>query len=146
MRVLIRRVIAVGLVVAAYGAAAPLPAETIDWKPITNAVLKVDERPARVWELYVTEKRKHVVLLQLGARFLKLDLEAQDVTEVAESALERRGGALRWKEGQQQTKLESEDWTQKHAGRARIIRLRLVKEGRRIELQLPVAPDLRKFY
>ena len=42
--------------------------------------------------------------------------------------------------------LASDEWTDKHAGRARIIRLRLSAEGRRLDVQLPATPDLRKFY
>lgn len=125
------------------------PPATEDWKPIENGVLKIDDRPVKTWEIYLTGNDKHLVLLQLGARFLLLNTEAQEVTELAPEILERRGQVLRWtpgKDPQKQTVLPSEEWSQKHAGRARIIRLRLTKEGRRIEVQLPVTPDLRKFY
>lgn len=142
--------------------AAPVPApaasETIIWKPVTNAVLKIDERPVKIWEIYLTEKRKHWALIQLGARFLLLDADAKEIFELAPQGLERRGSELRWQSdlqaptalpspqnGQRQL-LASEDWTDKHAGRARIIRLRLSAEGRRLEVQLPATPDLRKFY
>ncbi len=121
-------------------------AEVIEWKPVVNAVLKVDDRPAKIWDLYVTGKRKHLALVQLGARFLMLDLEAQQISELAEPSLTRKGANLHWREGDQQTLLPSEDWSQKTAGRAKIVRLLITREGRRLEVQLPIAPDLRKFY
>lgn len=129
--------------------ALPVPGETLDWKPIGNGVLKIDERPVKIWEIYVTSGDKRLVLLQLGARFLLINTEQLEVTELAPEVLERRRDGLRYtprKSPEKETLLPSEDWSQKHAGRARIIRLRLSKEGRRIELQLPVTPDLRKFY
>jgi hypothetical protein len=38
------------------------------------------------------------------------------------------------------------DWWMRDAGRARIIRVRLKEEGRVLEVQLPLRPDLRIFY
>ena len=137
------------LVLLILAASFALHAQSIDWRPIVNGVLKIDERPAKIWEIYVSEKDKRRVLLQLGSRFLLIDTEGEEVSEIAPEAFERRKDALRWTPPTDNAKknvLPSEEWSQKHAGRARIIRLRLSKEGRRIEIQLPVTPDLRKFY
>ena len=143
---------------ALLGAPAQPARETITWKPISNAVLKIDERPVKLWEIYLTDKKKHWALLQLGSRFLLLDAEARQIFELSPQGLERRGSELRWqadlqaattvptRENGQRQLLASEDWTDKHAGRARILRLRLSSEGRRLEVQLPATPDLRKFY
>ena len=138
--------------------AVPAAPETVVWKPITNGVLKVDERPAKIWEIYLTGKNKHLALVQLGARFLLLNTAEKEIFEIAPEGLERAGNELRWRvdltapaespssQNGQRKLLPSEDWTDKHAGRARIIRLRLSGEGRRLDVQLPATPDLRKFY
>lgn len=144
------------LVIAAPGAkAAP---ETLVWKPITLGVLKIDERPVKTWEIYVTKKYKNWVLLQIGARFLMLDVAAQEIFELDPAGLQRKNTELHWNfdpeaptasptpQNGQRLLVPSEEWTDKAAGRARIIRLKLSAEGRRLDVQLPATPDLRKFY
>ncbi len=153
--------------------ARPAP-PALTWKPIENCVLRVDDRPAKLWEVYLVPKKKNLVLVQLGSRFLQLDTEAREIYEIAPEALERKGRDLIEKPdsgppadsgnraaardaskgpaqgGQRQRgrrePLPSAEWTERDAGRARIIRLRLTAEGRRLEVQLPIDPDLRKFY
>jgi hypothetical protein len=128
----------------------PLAAtQTIEWKPIIHGVLKIDERPVKLWDIFITGHDKRLILLQLGARFLVINTEVLQVIELQPEALERRGHTLRWSPGKdpaRETPLPTENWSQKHAGRARIIRFTLSQEGRRVEVQLPVTPDLRKFY
>ncbi len=132
--------------------------ETLIWKPITLGVLKIDERPAKTWEMYVTKKYKNWVLVQIGARFLMLDVEAREVFELAPEGLQRKDAELHWNfdpvaptanptpQNGQRVLVPSEEWTDKAAGRARIIRLKLSSEGRKLDVQLPATPDLRKFY
>jgi len=146
------------LVMAPAGAwASPAPEEML-WKPITNGVLKVDERPVKTWEIYLTKKYKHWALVQIGARFLLLDAEAKEIFEISPDGLQRKGNELHWKADLQaptaqptpenglRVLLPSDEWSDKYAGRARIIRLLLSGEGRRLDVQLPATPDLRKFY
>jgi hypothetical protein len=138
---------AVGLTAAGQSARAPV--EPVTWKPVVNCVLRVDERPAKLWEVYVVPKKKDLVLIQLGTRFLQLDTGAKTIHEVAPEALERKGPDLIQKsDGGRLNRqlLPSAEWTERDAGRARIIRLRLTAEGRRLEVQLPIDPDLRKLY
>ncbi len=132
--------------------------ETLLWKPIALGVLKVDERPVKSWEIYVNKKYKSWFLVQIGARFLLLDAEARAVFELDPAGLQRKHTDLAWttdpeaptaapsKENGLRIALPSEEWTDKAAGRARIIRLKLSAEGRRLDVQLPATPDLRKFY
>ena len=145
-------------------------AEKIVWKPVALAVLKVDERPAKIWEVYVAQKREHLVLVQLGRRNLVLDTELREVVEIPPAALQRKGKDLLWEraekhntegaeapfdsaQGRQRTQRKDEeralataDWWIRDAGRARIIRVRLKEEGRVLEVQLPLRPDLRILY
>jgi hypothetical protein len=138
---------AVGLTAAGQPARAPV--EPVTWKPVVNCVLRVDDRPAKLWEVYVVPKKKDHILIQLGTRFLQLDTGAKTIHEVAPEALERKGPDLVQTADDSKPKREllpSAEWTERDAGRARIIRLRLTAEGRRLEVQLPIAPDLRKLY
>ena len=149
-------------------------AEKIVWKPVALAVLKVDDRPAKIWEVYVAQKKEHLVLVQLGRRNLVLDTELREVVELPPAALQRKGKDLQWDRaekpntenteaqraqredvekstGQEASAptgkvLETTGWWIRDAGRARIIRVRLKAEGRVLEVQLPLRPDLRILY
>jgi hypothetical protein len=144
----IRRRAGAAMLLAAGLMAVPAGAETIKWKPVSNGVVKVNGGPVKKWDLLLSSQRKGTVLLQLGARFLLVDVAAQEVQELGEETLERRAGELRWTpaKGSLRKLLASDEWSERDVGRARIIQFRLTGEGRRFEVQVPVAPDLRKLY
>ncbi len=129
-------------------------AEKVVWKAVPVAVLKVDDRPAKIWDVYVCEKHKSLLLVQLGRRFLMLDTAAKEVRELAADSLSRKGKELHGDlpsasngDGAARHKLlPSADWTEKSAGQLRIWKVRLTEEGRVLEVQLPQQGDLRKFY
>ena len=130
-------------------------ADELTWKPVVAAVLKIDDQPAKIWNVYTADKQGKRILVQLGRRFLMLDTQEQAVWEVAEVNLRRRGKELRWQDRRASPTSEaapgdkllpSEDWMMRDAGRARRIRVRLTAEGRVIEVQLPLMRDLRSLY
>ena len=135
------------LAVALLLAAAPArAADKMVWKPIVEAMLKIDEKPVKLWTLYREEKDKHPrrLLLQLGARFLLLDTENREVMEFHSENFERRGKDLRQgKAGSAGKVLASSEWNLRESGFVRVIHARLVEEGRVVEIQLPSMPDLR---
>ncbi len=150
-----------------------LAAETLTWKPVTAAVLKIDQRPAKGWNVYQAEKKHHLILVQLGRRFLLLDIKAHEVYELAPESLEQKGNELRWKNaeiptaatqrkqtepatpgsgtdaaenGRAEKPLPSADWVVRDVGHALLVRVRLTAEGRVLEVQLPRPRDLRSLY
>jgi hypothetical protein len=128
-------------------AAGALAAERVVWKPLDKAVLKVDDRPARIWNVYRAEKRNHLLLVALGRRFLMLDIRDHEIYELDPAKLERKDQELLWHEADKPTKpLASADWLVRDAGRARRIRATLADEGRVLEVQVPLQPDLRSLY
>ena len=162
----------VALLVA--GVIATAAVEKIVWKPVTLALLKVDDRQAKFWNVYVAHKKENLVLVQLGRRNLVLDPELREVVEIPPAALHRKGKDLEWDRAEkhptegteaQRTQRENAeknaeredgapsekvlataDWRIRDAGRVRIIRVRLTDEGRVLEVQLPLRPDLRILY
>lgn len=66
------------------------------WKPVPMALLRVDDRAPKNWHIYGAEKRKHWLLVQLGGRFLLLDVQAKRVYEIAPRTLTRKGDTLEW--------------------------------------------------
>jgi len=116
------------------------------WKPIENALLKIDEKPVKLWTAYRTEKDKGVkrLLLQLGSRYLLIDTEDREVREFRPESFERHGKDLKAGRSEQTAKvLTTSEWLLREAGMVRIIHMRLTDEGRVIEIQLPSLPDLR---
>ena len=73
-----------------------LAAEKIVWKPVVLSLLKVDGKPAKIWNVYVAQKKEHLVLVQLGRRNLVLDTELREVIEIAPAAIQRKGKDLQW--------------------------------------------------
>jgi hypothetical protein len=131
------------LVLAASSARA---ADKTVWKPIDEAMLKIDEKPVKLWSLFREEKDKHTkrLLLQLGSRFLLIDTENREVLELRPEGFERRGKDLRQgKTGPPAKVLPTSEWNLREAGMVRIIHARLSEEGRVVEIQLPSLPDLR---
>ncbi|MGH9861024.1 MAG: hypothetical protein ACRD5F_13470 [Candidatus Acidiferrales bacterium] len=81
--------------------AAPTSAQPQDdarviWKPVPMALLRVDDRAPKNWHIYGAEKRKHSLLVQLGGRFLLLDVQAKRVYEIASRNLTRKNDTLEW--------------------------------------------------
>jgi hypothetical protein len=132
---------------AALGAGPVLAADQVVWKPLENAVLKIDERPAKIWNIYRAEKKDHLLLVTLGRRFLMLDVREHEIYELDPAKFERKSKELLWHEADRPAKpLATTDWMVRDAGRARRIRARLADEGRVLEVQVPVQRDLRQLY
>ena len=84
------------------------------------------------------------LLLQLGSRYLLIDTEDREVREFRPESFDRHGKDLKAGRSEQTAKLlTTSEWLLREAGMVRIIHVRLVDEGRVIEIQLPSLPDLR---
>ncbi|HEX2712196.1 MAG TPA: hypothetical protein VHM88_08240 [Candidatus Acidoferrales bacterium] len=130
------------------GAQAKNPAqERIVWKPLERATLRIDDRPVKIWNVYGAEKKEHLILVQLGQRFLLLDTRARQIFELEPASLERKDKDLLWHEADKPAEpLPTGDWTVRDVGPARRIRAKLTAEGRALDVQVPIKPDLRQWY
>jgi hypothetical protein len=120
-------------------------AEKIVWKPIPDALLQIDARPAKLWNLYRDGKKSDPLLLQLGARMLVIYIRNQSVYEIKPEQLERKGENLLWRETDKPQKpLATSDWSTKDIGSAWRLQVKLAAEGRLLDIQIPQVPDLRR--
>jgi len=146
----LKRSLNVGLtlgVAASLAVGAAWAAEKIVWKPLDRVLLKVDEKPARIWSVYHVDKKDNLLLVALGRRYLLLDIREHQIYELDPAKLERRDKDLLWREADRPAKpLSTDDWTVRDVGPARRIRAKLASEGRVLEVQVPIQPDLRHFY
>jgi len=134
------------LLFAASGSTPPAAAEAenIAFKRQATAILKMDGKPVKFWEVYVAKKRGHLVLVQLGRRYLLLDTKEKDVLEIEPGAIQQKskGSEVAWaRSPQSEKKIESAEWSLRSVGPAVAIKVRLSTEGRVLEIQLPRMPD-----
>jgi hypothetical protein len=123
------------------------PAGTILWKPATGAILKLNGRPVRKWNLYQAEKKGQFLLLQLGWRYLALDVKQEEVYEIPANSLKPKADGFTGQEpGSGMREIPSSDWTTRDIGPAELVRVKLGDYGQTVEIQVPHPPDLRAFY
>jgi hypothetical protein len=143
-----RAAIAAAVALAAALALPPVAhaAGNVVWKPVTDAVFKLDGQPAKNWTIYGTKKRD-LVLVELGRRFLMLDVKAKEVYEINPSAIEQKGDERRSpRAGKAFVLLPSGQWDVRDVGAAKQIHLELTDEGHSLDIELPHPVDLRGVY
>lgn len=137
----------VALVLSLAARAAARDADKINWKPLEDAQLKLEGRPLRKWNVYASEKRKNLVLIQLGRRYLVVDLKARAVYELPPSDVQQNGKDFQSEDPTASGKsLPTSEWLVRDVGPAELVRVKLGDYGRMVEIQLPHRPDLRWAY
>ena len=119
--------------------------ETIVWKPIPDAILQVDSRAPKLWNVFQPGKKFDPLLLQLGSRYLVIYVRNMQVYELKPEQLEHKGEDLLWREADKPAKpMATSDWSTKDVGSASRILVKLADEGRVINIQIPQMPDFRR--
>ena len=122
-------------------------AEKMTWKPISDAVLRIDDRAPKQWSLYHTGKKYDPLMLQLGVRVLVIYVRNRAVYEIPPAQFEHKGEDLLWREADKPEKpLATSDWSTRDIGSAWRVRVKLTEEGRLVDIQIPQMPDLRGLY
>jgi hypothetical protein len=122
-------------------------AAKVTWKPITDAVLRIDDRAPKQWSLYHSGKKFDPLLLTLGARVLVIYVHNRMVYEIPPAQIEHKGEDLLWRETDKPEKpLAASDWSTRDIGSAWRVRVKLTEEGRLVDIQIPQMPDLRGLY
>jgi hypothetical protein len=118
--------------------------DKIAWKPITDAILRVDEQAPKLWNLFGAGKKTDPLLLQLGTRSLVIYVQQQKVYEIAPAKLQRKGTDLLWHEEDKPGQpLATSEWNVRDVGATVRIRMKLSAEGRTFDIQLPEPLDNR---
>jgi len=131
------------LVTASLGRAADKG--TIVWKQIPDAILQVDGKAPKIWNLWRAGKKDDPMLLQLGSRSFVIYIRSKEVYEIKPDQLARKGEDLLWRETDKPDKpLATTDWNTKDIGSASRVQLKFADEGRLIDIQIPQVPDYRR--
>ena len=127
----------------AAGPAARAKDKPLSWKPIEEALLRVNDAAPKEWGAYRTGKKNDPLLLQIGNRFLMIESRNHRIFELDASKIERRPGELLWSPADRPEKpLASSDWVVDDIGAAFVIKVKLTSESALIDLQLPHPPDV----
>jgi hypothetical protein len=130
------------LCVTAGGAAAK--EKTLAWKPIEDALLRVDDAPVKDWGVYQAGKKSDRLLMQMGKRFLVIELRDQQIYEVDPAKVQQKSGDLLWNPDDHAAQpLATSEWSTNDIGGAFGISAKLDAENHVMDLQLPHPPDLR---
>jgi hypothetical protein len=122
-------------------------ADKVIWKPLPQAVLKLDGKAPKTWNVYRAEMRDAWTLVRLWRRYLLIDEREQAVYDVDPQTLKSKGDTLEWSEADKPAKrIEISEWNTRNVGPALRIRFRFGKDGGVLEVQVPRKPDLRPFY
>jgi hypothetical protein len=119
------------------------------WKSVGRAQLKLENKTPLQWNVYQTEKKKeaNLVLVQLGRRYMALDIRGKVAYYVFPSDLQAKGADF--ESGNlfvQSRVMPTTAWTVRDVGPAEMIKLTLGDYGRALDVELPHMPDLRAFY
>jgi hypothetical protein len=119
------------------------------WKSVGRAQLKLEDKTPLQWNVYQTEKKKeaNLVLIQLGRRYVALDIRGKVAYYVFPSDLQAKGPDFESGNLFVQSRLmPTTAWTVRDVGPAEMIKLTLGDYGRALDVELPHMPDLRAFY
>ena len=134
-----------GLFLAVLNVSRAADKEKIVWKSIPDAILQVDSRAPKIWNVFQAGKKFDPLLLQLGSRYLVIYVRNMEVYEIKPEQLDHKGDDLLWREADKPAKpMPTSDWSVKDVGSASRILLKLAGEGRMINVEIPKMPDLRR--
>ncbi len=113
------------------------------WKPIEEALLRVNDAPPKDWAAYHAGKKNDPLLLQIGNRFLLIESHNRRVFELDASKIGHKTGELLWSLSDRPAMpLPTSDWTVDDIGAAFVVKVKLDAENALVDLQLPHPPDV----
>jgi hypothetical protein len=119
--------------------------DKIVWKSIPDAILQVDSRAPKIWNVFQAGKKTDPLLVQLGSRCLVIYVRKMEVYEIKPEQLGHKGEDLLWRESDKPAKpVATSDWSTKDVGSAMRILVKLADGGRLLDIQIPQMPDLRQ--
>jgi len=116
----------------------------VAWKPIEQALLRVDDQPVKNWNVYEESKKGDPLLLAIGNRFLLIEIHDHKIFELAPARVEHKGTDLLWDPAERPAEpLATTDWVIRDVGLAYRVAFRLEAEKHAFDVQLPHPMDLR---
>src|SRR5580700_7004346 len=70
--------------------------KAVAWKPIEQAMLRVDDQPVKNWNVYEESKKGDPLLLAMGNRFLLIEIHDHKIFELTPTKVQHKGSELFW--------------------------------------------------
>lgn len=169
-----RRAILASLLALAAGSAALAPQaprpEKLTFRQEPWAIFNIDQRPARQWRVLRHPRRDHLLLVEIGWRYLLVDARERQVFELDPESFVKSEREMEWEDaeglvaepprwaelerrraageqtGRWPARLLTDEWTVRDIGNAWMVRFRLVAERRTFELLLRHGRQPRRLY
>ncbi len=81
-------------VIVARRAAASAGDKTVAWKPVKQALLRVDDQPVKNWNVYRKVRKATRCCSQMGDRYLLIQVHERKIFELAPAKVEHKGAEL----------------------------------------------------
>ena len=115
----------------------------LSWKPIDEALLRVNDAPPKEWEIYRTGKKNDPLILKLGSRFLLLESHDHRIFDIDPAKVDSKKDEVLWSLSDRPAEpLASSDWVVDDIGAAFVIKVKIDKENATLDLQLPHPPEV----
>ena len=126
------------LAVLAGAAGAQARGKTLVWKPVTQVLLKENDRPVKNWNVYRPDKDQDLVLVQLERDWFIFNLKQKRVYWAERSEFQTRGDALAGPvPGGHARIVKIENWDSHDVGPAQQISVRFTATGDVLAIELP---------
>jgi hypothetical protein len=130
-------------VVCGAGGEVAAKSKAVAWKVIDDALLRVNGSAVKDWGVYQAGRKTDPLLLQMGNRFLLIEIHERRLFELDPSKIEHKAGELVWDPADHPaTPLATSDWVEHDVGGAFQIGAEIDSESRSLDLQLPHPPNV----
>ena len=117
------------------------PKEKNLWKSDPFAIVHYNEEAPKTWNLYYSSKRG-VLLLRLWKRYLLIDRNAQQVTDIDPDKIVMKGEDIEFSiEENPGQPAEISDWRERDIGSLHRLRFRFGEKGSYLDIQTPLKPN-----
>jgi hypothetical protein len=113
-------------------------ADKVEWKPVPEALLRVDDHPPKDWNLYSAEKKNDRLMVQIGGRYLLVLVNQHRLYELDPAKLEHKQDDIIWREQDRPAApLASSEWIIHDVGEAYRAHFHLDAEGHTFDIDIP---------
>jgi hypothetical protein len=121
-------------------AVAPAPArdKKLLWKPVTQALLKVNNHPVKTWDVLQADKNRNLVLVQVLKDWYILNLKEKRAYKVDRKDFDARGDNLSGPAPDKNTPIvKTNGWDSHDIGPAQQITVKFAETGDVLAIELP---------
>jgi hypothetical protein len=125
------------------GGGASAKDKPVTWKAINDALFRVNDAPVKDWNVYQADKKRDPLLLQIGDRFLLLEVHSHQLFEIDPSKIEHKSEDLIWDPSDRPARaIPTSGWNDGDVGTAFRIETKINAEALVLVLELPHPQDI----